>query len=400
MRAHLLTPLFLLSALTMVGCLGAGAAPETDVEGDDAFECEDNADNDGDGYFDCDDSDCFNAPACTDEDTGEDTGDNTSTGDIDNDGYSPAQGDCDDQDYTVNPGADESCNGVDDDCDGTVDNDPVDGDDYYTDGDGDGYGANTNTIKACSKPNGYVDAGGDCDDSDSLIHPGATETSWDGVDQDCDGVDFNAAACADYAVDNALSWLDGGTANISPQSDTTLFVYQYELYGPYDYDWYTGTYDEWLTLLFQENSYTITNVSGTQFDVTLNANLSLNSSGAPFSLDFEGPGVDSNCEGYISPTTIAFGGTTNISVSSGTSVTGSANLTSQWNGIAENNVVLGARPGYTCGVSDFNVILSMFSGMSMLSFFNDAMDQGVQIAQQALNEEIEWWIEYGSECSG
>ncbi len=398
MRAQLLTPLFLLSAVSMVGC--PGPAPETDVEGDDPFECEDSADNDGDGYFDCDDSDCFNAPACSD-DGGDDTGDDDdSTADIDNDGYSPAQGDCDDQDYTVHPGAEETCNNKDDDCDGEVDNDPTDGDDYYTDGDGDGYGSNSSTITACSKPAGYVDDGGDCDDSDSLIHPGATETSWDGVDQDCDGEDFNGSSCADYAVDNALWWLDGGTANISPRDGSELFgTVTYDLYGDYAYDWYSGSYDNWLTLQFTENGYNITESSATDFGITLNANLTLNSDSDKFSLDMNVLGSESFCEGYVSPTTIAFGGTLNLAVGGSGDVTPTTSLAAQWSGIAESNVVLNNIDGSSCGVSTFNTVLGyVMPGFTVLSFFNDVMQEGVTLAQSALQDEVNWWVENGSEC--
>lgn len=48
--------------------------------------------------------------------------------DLDGDGYTPDQGDCDDTDVDVNPGADETCNDMDDDCDGDVDEDCDTGD--------------------------------------------------------------------------------------------------------------------------------------------------------------------------------------------------------------------------------------------------------------------------------
>src|SRR4051794_18632055 len=41
--------------------------------------------------------------------------------DLDGDGYTPNQGDCKDTDPFTHPGADEVCNGNDDDCDGLVD---------------------------------------------------------------------------------------------------------------------------------------------------------------------------------------------------------------------------------------------------------------------------------------
>ncbi|GDX78739.1 hypothetical protein LBMAG42_05500 [Deltaproteobacteria bacterium] len=80
-------------------------------------------------------------------------------GDNDEDGYVAAD-DCNDDDATVNPGAEEQWyDGIDQDCDGNDD-----------DQDGDGY------VLA-----------EDCDDTDASINPGATETWYDGVDQDCDG---------------------------------------------------------------------------------------------------------------------------------------------------------------------------------------------------------------------
>jgi len=103
-------------------------------------------------------------------------------------GYVADDSDCDDGDATVNPGATETCNSVDDDCDGDIDEDASDATAYYSDGDGDGYGDDSSVTYDCGTLSGMTTTGGDCDDLDPLIHPGATEYC-DGVDTDCDGTD-------------------------------------------------------------------------------------------------------------------------------------------------------------------------------------------------------------------
>jgi hypothetical protein len=96
--------------------------------------------------------------------------------------------DCDDSDAGVSPAGGEICNSIDDDCDGSIDDDDpsVTGvSDWYTDADGDGYGALGLTARACVAPSGTVTTGGDCDDGDAAINPGAAEVC-NHVDDDCD----------------------------------------------------------------------------------------------------------------------------------------------------------------------------------------------------------------------
>lgn len=92
-------------------------------------------------------------------------------------------GDCDDTNGNINPGATETCNGVDDDCDGNIDEGCVT---YYQDSDGDTYGNPAVSQVATSQPAGYVTGSSDCDDTDANVNPGATETC-NGVDDNCDG---------------------------------------------------------------------------------------------------------------------------------------------------------------------------------------------------------------------
>jgi len=119
--------------------------------------------------------------------------------DADGDGYSTLS-DCDDTSAAVYPGADETCNGIDDDCDDEVDEaDAIDADVFYADSDGDGYGDADSTTTACEEPSGFTTDDSDCDDSDGAVYPDADELCND-VDDDCDG-----ETDEDDAVD-APSW--------------------------------------------------------------------------------------------------------------------------------------------------------------------------------------------------
>ena len=100
-------------------------------------------------------------------------------------GRTQSPGDCDDTRSSINIGALEICDDIDNDCDGEVD-DGLAGLEWFTDGDGDGYGTPSDTVEACSQPDGYSATADDCDDSVASTHPDATEVC-DCADNDCDG---------------------------------------------------------------------------------------------------------------------------------------------------------------------------------------------------------------------
>jgi len=115
-------------------------------------------------------------------------------------GYVADHTDCNDSNSGVNPNATEVCDGVDNNCDGNVDEGLLFSM-YYPDIDSDGYGkSNRGTfvteittftglydVEACSAPEGYVNDSTDCDDNNSTINPGATEILGDGIDNNCNG---------------------------------------------------------------------------------------------------------------------------------------------------------------------------------------------------------------------
>ena len=74
--------------------------------------------------------------------------------DADQDGFD-VESDCDDANPRVFPGAEERCNGVDDDCDGTVDVGAVDAVDWFADADEDGFGAGEVVHTACDAEAGF-----------------------------------------------------------------------------------------------------------------------------------------------------------------------------------------------------------------------------------------------------
>ena len=133
--------------------------------------------------------------------------------DGDGDGFTLSE-DCDDTNPDINPGAAERCNGVDDDCNGEIDEEGAEGSDlFYADIDGDGYGDENNTIEICDMPEGYVASAYDCDDSRDDVNPSAAELC-DGADNDCDGnIDEDAS--------DATTWYEDADGDGYGDEDST-----------------------------------------------------------------------------------------------------------------------------------------------------------------------------------
>lgn len=120
--------------------------------------------------------------------------------DVDGDGYL-SNVDCDDNNAEVNPGMPETCNGLDDNCDGQADEDLVITT-YYLDTDGDGFGDAAISLDTCltEAPMGYVANSDDCDDTDGAFNPDAPEIC-NGLDDNCDGQADEGLVITTYYLD-------------------------------------------------------------------------------------------------------------------------------------------------------------------------------------------------------
>ena len=163
--------------------------------------------------------------------------------DADSDGY-PAGDDCDDNNDAINPGATESCDGIDNDCDGSVDEELAAT--WYADLDEDGFGDLNNTVQACEQPSGYVSNSEDCNDTSADFYPGATEDDCtDPSDYNCDGsVGYEDNDGDGYA---ACEDCDDSVADVNPGEDEVCDGDDNDCDGYVDYNavdattWYIDT---------------------------------------------------------------------------------------------------------------------------------------------------------------
>ena len=183
---HMLPAFLLLLACDERGGFGAGISSTAGAPTDEVC---DNVDNDQDG--ETDEADALDARAWFVDADGDGWGKGAGAevacrgpeGRVD------VAGDCDDSNPSVHAMAEELCDGIDQDCDGVVDDNPSDGTWAYRDTDGDGWGDESDPLLLCEVLSGWSVEPGDCDDGDPAISPDADEICGDGVDDDCDGAD-------------------------------------------------------------------------------------------------------------------------------------------------------------------------------------------------------------------
>jgi Putative metal-binding motif/Abnormal spindle-like microcephaly-assoc'd, ASPM-SPD-2-Hydin len=250
--------------------LGGAGIREVELRAND---CEDGEpalyDLDGDGTTscggDCDDHEAASAPgiaeSCDSLDNNCDgrVDEGTACVDDDGDGATELQGDCNDGDAAVNPSATEDIgNGIDDDCDGVTDRGALDRD-------GDGYDT------------------GDCDDNNATVFPTATEQP-DGLDNDCDGIVDEGTSAYDDDGDGYTE-----AAGDCDDADPSAWPGATERADGVDDDCNGLTDDR--TLVYDDDGDGFTEQGGDCDDA--DATIS------PADLEVAGDGVDNDCDGTV-----------------------------------------------------------------------------------------------------
>ena len=148
-------------------------------------------------------------------------------------GYVANATDCDDTNPAIHPGAAETCNGIDDKCNGQEDEGL--GNTLYRDADGDGYGNAAISQFTCFTPAGWSTLSTDCNDANASVHPGAPE-ACNNIDDDCNGLvdDIGGAVDSDgdgirNACDNCrfavnADQLDADHDGVGNACDNCFFV--------------------------------------------------------------------------------------------------------------------------------------------------------------------------------
>jgi len=271
--------------LSIVAALAIGCAskPVEDLPTDELSETDGGSSDDG-GSDDGDD----------DEDS--DDGD-PGAADDDGDGVTVDEGDCNDDDDEIYPGADEECNGVDDDCDDRID-EGLDTQEYFEDYDEDSYGDPEVKVDACERPEGYVENSDDCDDTNDDANPDGVEVSFNDIDENCDGLDFgDGEECVDGALDLTMDWMDYWTWPLDDTDHSFLLGLA------------TASFSE-KYLDVDPNSATATAVAGDplKVDVVIDTDISVQAH-----LIGDAAGIaKQNCEIVIGPTPVLFTGTVEL----------------------------------------------------------------------------------------
>ena len=350
------------------------------------------------------------------DDGGEDGGDGGDDGDDadlytddDGDGFTEDEGDCDDTNPDVAPNQAEECDGLDNDCNGSIDDGAYDGQTFFLDNDGDGYGDPSNTTTECTQAANYVTNGDDCDDDDYTANPEGIEISWNGVDEDCDGDDVDLTECVEDAINATAEQMTEGLWAIQSYNDTYyetitgwgLPVADWVIDNQYMYlvedstkavshDQYSYTADFDLFVGMNDSAYTGSYFSTTSGDYYYEG---------PFWVDVEmdeiysylGIDYSTYCDAWVDPVPHTFEGTLDLTVNdTAQTVSGDAQFSSNRTALTAGDVNTQSVSGEAvCEITVIDAIIDQLGYGDTLGILDETFAETLTSLEETYEDTLE-----------
>lgn len=302
--------------------------------------------------------------------------------DQDLDGF-PATTDCNDLDATINPGASETCDSKDNNCNGSAD-EGFTLTTYYADADGDGAGSQTSFTQACVQPAGYVTTSTDCDDANAGIKPGAFEVTCNGLDENCSGAtDDHPDADADGAdicppgvagADGAIVDCNDNSSLVSPNAIEQCNKLDDNCNSQVDEGLSQSTYYQDSDQdTFGNESASVQDCAAPVGYTTVGGDCDdANNAVNPNATENIGDGVDSNCNGYSDGITTAAGtGTSGYGGDGGPATAASFNMPSSVTIDLQGNLYVADTNNHRIRKITVDGVITTFAGTGVAGSLGD-----------------------------
>ncbi len=213
--------------------------------------------------------------------------------------------------------------------------------------------------------------------------------SWNGVDEDCDGVDFNGMSCAEDAAEDALAYISYYSWNVS-DSTGNMTLASWAITNQILY----VDYESGKAVNVERDGE-----SSTELAISMDTFIQMNQQNQPFYLDFDvlGGTYVENCYGYVPWMDLKFQGEISIAVN-GNTVDSTVKMSAAWDGLIQDDMVLDSG----CNLSTLSFIWDYLYGQgyipysNLLGFIDNSYQETADALADVIESEVKWFIDY--EC--
>jgi hypothetical protein len=265
-------------------------------------------------------------------------------------------------------------------------------------------------VTACSQPAGYVTNDDDCDDDHDTAYPGGTEVSWNDIDEDCDGVDFEVDTCVSQGINAASEEMTSGVWSIEPYEGTyreTITGFNLPIAN-----WTIS--NQYLSLTEVNTEHSVNDTDELDFTVRFNVNASMNDSSytgyyykgdygalieGPFWIDVQMDSIYSYlgldyatyCDAWVDPVAQGFTGSLSLSVNvANQRVTGDAQLSSIFSPLTANDVnTISVSGSSDCQLSYIDLVIDQLGYGDTLGILDETFEVTLASLEETYEDVLE-----------